>query len=100
MLTTLGVTNLWQHKDFDWNYTGTGTERIGDHVQGSAHYDDRAIDIGQQGNNNMAAIYAYLYKNKARFGIQQLIWKKNHWNSWNGDSSPIPDHEAHIHIGW
>ena len=97
MLDALGVTNLWQHKDFNWGYTGSGTEAIGTHVQGSAHYDDRAIDIGQVGNEGrMNMIFAYLWKNKERLGIQQLIYKDKFY----GTGGPVAGHDAHIHVGF
>ena len=78
-LQAMGIKGIWQHPDFNYNsgYTGSGKERVGSHAATSYHKDDEALDIGVNGNGErkLDMLYAYLMKNKERFGVAELLWR-------------------------
>ena len=78
-LQAMGIKGIWQHPDFNYDsgYTGSGKERVGSHAANSYHKYDEALDIGVNGNGErkLDMLYAYLMKNKERFGVAELLWR-------------------------
>ena len=95
-LQAMGITGIWQHPDFNYNsgYTGSGKERVGERAGNSYHKYDEALDIGLNGNGKrkLDMLYAYLMKNKERFGIAELIWDPY--------DERKDGHDTHIHVSF
>jgi hypothetical protein len=90
-LLTLGITGIWQHPDFEYNsgFTGSGRERVKRRDRDSYHHYEEALDIGLNGNSErkLDLVYAYLLKNKERFGIAELLWRTE-------------GHYDHVHVSF
>lgn len=90
-LLTLGITGIWQHPDFEYNsgFTGSGKERVKRRSRDSYHHYEEALDIGLNGNSErkLDLVYAYLLKNKERFGIAELLWRTE-------------GHYDHVHVSF
>ena len=58
------------------------------------HKYDEALDIGVNGNGErkLDMLYAYLMKNKERFGIAELIWDPY--------DERKDGHDTHIHVSF
>jgi hypothetical protein len=95
-LLTLGITGIWQHPDFEYNsgFTGSGSERVKRRDYDSYHHYEEALDIGLNGNSKrkLDLVYAYLLKNKERFGIAELIWDPNNLRK--------DGHDTHVHVSF
>ena len=94
-LLTLGITGIWQHPDFEYHsgFTGSGKERVMPR-SGGYHPRNQALDIGLNGNGKrkLDLVYAYLLKNKERFGIAELIWDPYNLRKDN--------HDTHVHVSF
>jgi len=94
-LLTLGITGIWQHPDFEYHsgFTGSGKERVMPR-SGGYHPRNEALDIGLNGNGKrkLDLVYAYLLKNKERFGIAELIWDPYNLRKDN--------HDTHVHVSF
>jgi hypothetical protein len=94
-LLTLGITGIWQHPDFEYHsgFTGSGRERVMPR-SGGYHPRNQALDIGLNGNGKrkLDLVYAYLLKNKERFGIAELIWDPYNLRKDN--------HDTHVHVSF
>jgi len=90
-LLTLGITGIWQHPDFNYDsgFTGSGSERVMRRDRDSYHHYEEALDIGLNGNSErkLDLVYAYLLKNKERFGIAELLWRTE-------------GHYDHVHVSF
>ena len=90
-LVTLGIRGIWQHPDFNYDsgFTGSGSERVARRDRDSYHHYEEALDIGLNGNGErkLDLVYAYLLKNKERFGIAELLWRTE-------------GHYDHVHVSF
>jgi hypothetical protein len=95
-LLTLGIRGIWQHPDFSYDsgFTGSGSERVARRDRDSYHHYEEALDIGLNGNGRrkLDLVYAYLLKNKERFGIDELIW--------DPDNLRNDGHDDHVHVSF
>jgi len=89
-LLTLGIKGIWQHPDFNYDsgFTGSGKERVMPRTKGY-HPHNKALDIGlaANGERKLDLVYAYLLKNKERFGIAELLWRTE-------------GHYDHVHVSF
>ena len=90
-LLTLGIKGIWQHPDFNYDsgFTGSGSERVIRREGNSYHHYEEALDVGLAGNGErkLDLLYAYLLKNKERFGIAELLWQ-------------VEGHYDHLHVSF
>jgi hypothetical protein len=102
-LQEMGIKGIWQQPDFhyDTGYTKEGGQRVGKHSDGSYHYEDKALDIGirDNGPQKLKQLYAYLYKNKDRFGVAEIFYDNQGWSKSRGEGA-IGGHGSHLHVAF
>ena len=102
-LYKMGYAGLWQNDFFDHDrgyVKGGGQENSGHSAQGF-HPINQAIDVGIQANGaqRLKQLYAYLYKEKDRFGISELFYADQGWSKSRGPGA-IGGHGAHLHVAF
>jgi hypothetical protein len=113
-LLGMGVSGLWQHKNFniDSGYAPSGGQRVAPAgVSGrsstSLHHSNQALDIALSHNTpqQLSKAWNYLISNQAQLGIAELFWNKKGFYRdgrfiGKAGSNAIPDHDDHIHVSF